>query len=197
MAGNRKVSPAKSAAAAVEKTTANADDSQAPKDKTELLQAQTSGGAPSTGAPSGAVSTDSDTGADAGAAGGETGSDAGTGDGAAAGPGDGAGAGAGGEVTNDAQDDADPAALDTHDDSNPATRAWQLFGVVIRNHGSHAVNAGPGLLLLPCSTTPIPQPQDAEDLKLLRAMLANLEREHCLRPDTLTADVTKIMENQT
>ena len=86
--------------------------------------------------------------------------------------------------------------MDDAGDSNPPARAGKVYGVVIRNHGSHAVNAGPGLMLLPCSTTPIPKPMDAEDLDLLRGELAELERDNCLRPDTLTADVTNIMENK-
>lgn len=100
--------------------------------------------------------------------------------------------GQGGEGNKDSAA-ADPATLADPGASDQAPLCKE-FGVVIRNHGSHTVNAGPGLQLLPCSTTPIPKPMDADDLELLRSELVQLERDNCLRPDTLTADVTKIME---
>lgn len=110
----------------------------------------------------------------------------------------GADAGAAGDAGDaGAADAADAGAGDAAEDpsaSDAAATSGQVFRVVIRNHGSHAVNAGSGLHLLPCSTTPLPKPLAADDLELLRAELVKLEQENCLRPETLTADVTQITE---
>lgn len=172
MAPPKKVSTAKAAPATVDPSTAAVGDSQAPEDNKDLALAQADGQTLSTGADAGAGAADA-AGVDAGAVA--------------------ADAGAADAVTTGADAGAADAGSDPGD-SNPTPSAGQVFRVVIRNHGSHAVNAGSGLQLLPCSSTPLPQYLDADDLELLRGELAKLEQENCLRPETLTADVTQITE---
>lgn len=208
MATPKKVSTAKAAPAAVGSTTAATGDQQALETKTDLQLAQANGGTTSTGAPTGAASTGdgTDTGADSGV----TGDDSGAADGAGSGTGADTGLNAGSGTDTDAGAEsgqggesaigsaaADPATLSDPSASNSDPFAQQAFAVVIRNHGSLAVNAGPGFLLLPCSTTPIPNPMALVELELLRSELVKLERENYLRPDTLTADATQIMETKT